>query len=202
MANCSIRGWQATCSVDNRALEGQTSDQLRSDVETDASLRHALDAADVILIGIGGADLNAGDNAVQAKACSGRDCYTPILRTFGANFAAIAREIRGLNRSALVRAISLPNSYPGAGAGIPPFITAGISRYQSTTERALVCRSMRRNGGRCADVVRAFNGPSANEDAYESGLLTKDPCCYPSGKGQQLIANRLIDLGIDELAQS
>jgi hypothetical protein len=45
---------------------------------------------------------------------------------------------------------------------------------------------------RCADVVRAFNGHSANADAYARGLLTKDPCCYPSAKEQQLIAQLLV----------
>jgi hypothetical protein len=61
---------------------------------------------------------------------------------------------------------------------------------------------MRKVGGLCADVVRAFNGPSAVEDAYASGLLTKDPCCYPSGKGQQLMATLLIDLGTSGLGSS
>jgi hypothetical protein len=185
--------------VDNRAVEGQTSDDLRNAVTGDDALRQALAKADVVLIGLGGADLNAGDDALQTKRCDGRACYTLILRRFGENITAITAEIHRLNPVAVLRAISLPNGYPGAGDAIPSFITADISRYQSTTERALVCQAMQTNGGRCADVVRAFNGPSANDDAYTSGLMTKDPCCYPSGKGQQLMASLLIKLGTNGL---
>ena len=29
--------------------------------------------------------------------------------------------------------------------------------------------------------------------------MTKDPCCYPSGKGQQLMASLLIQLGTNGL---
>jgi lysophospholipase L1-like esterase len=193
------RKLSAVVHVDNRAVEGQTSDELRNAVIGDDALRQALAKADVVLVGTGGADLNAGDDALQANQCDGRACYRPILRRFGENISAIATEVHQLNRSALLRAISLPNGYPGAGDAIPPFITAAISRYESTMERALVCQAMQRNGGRCADVVRGFNGPSANEDAYTSGLMTKDPCCYPSGKGQQLMAGLLIKLGTDGL---
>ena len=153
--------------VDNLAVEGQTSDELRNAVAGDDALRQALAKADVVLIGLGGADLNAGDDALQAKQCDGRVCYTPILRRFGENITAIATEIHRLNDTALLRAISLPNGYPGAGDAIPPFITADISRYQSTAERAMVCQAMQVSGGRCADVVRAFNGPSANRERFD-----------------------------------
>ncbi|HEX4698878.1 MAG TPA: hypothetical protein VH857_05900 [Actinomycetes bacterium] len=55
---------------------------------------------------------------------------------------------------------------------------------------------MRSHGGRCVDALRAFNGAKADADAYATGLLTKDPCCYPSDKGQQLIAQLLIASGV------
>jgi lysophospholipase L1-like esterase len=183
-------------NVDNHAEEGKTSDQLRSDLTGDAALRRALGSADVILIGIGGADLNAGDDALNAGGCAGRRCYDPVLRTFEVNIKAIARQVRRLAARALLRAISLPNFFPGAGDAIPSFVTADLSRYQVTAERASVCQAMRANDGQCVDVVRAFNGNDANADAYASGLLTKDPCCYPSAKGQELIARLLAASGL------
>jgi len=61
---------------------------------------------------------------------------------------------------------------------------------------------MRSNGGRCIDVVTAFNGPSGDGDAYAKGFMTKNPCCYPSGKGQQLIAQLLIQTGVRGLSLS
>jgi lysophospholipase L1-like esterase len=182
--------------VDNQAVEGKTSQQLLEEVTNDAGLQRTLADADVILIGIGGADLNAGDNALSEGRCQGRNCYTAILRRFDSNISAIAGEVRRLAPSALVRAISLPDVFPGAGAVIPAFITADISLYEVKAQRTSVCRAMSANGGRCADAVRAFNGPSGKADAYRPGLVTRDPCCYPSGKGQQWIARLLIDTGI------
>src|SRR5262249_10161921 len=112
---------------DNRAVGGQTSAQLRSALRQDDALQHEVAGAGVVLNGIGGADLNAGDDALSAGACTGRVCYTKILRRFDANISSIASEIRHLAPGALVRAMSLPNAFPGAGAVIPPFITADIS---------------------------------------------------------------------------
>jgi len=189
-------------SVDNHAAEGKTSDQLRSEVTDDDSLRQALSDADVILIGIGGADLNAGDDALSAGRCKGRRCYDQVLRTFDGNVKAIARELRRLAPTALLRAISLPNVVPGGGDEIPSFITADIAHYQVTAQRAAICQAMRSNGGLCADAVRAFNGPNANADAYASGLLTKNPCCYPSAKGQQLMARLLVETGLPGLQRA
>jgi len=192
----------SSVAVNNRAAEGETSDQLRQAVTDESELRQTVARADVILIGIGGADLNAGDDALSAGSCQGTDCYTGVLRHFDTNISAIAHELRRLAPSALLRAISLPNVFPGAGAAIPAFITADISRHEVTAQRSSVCRAMLANGGRCADAVKAFNGQAANADAYRPGLLTKDPCCYPSGRGQQLIARLLIATGIQGLSDS
>ena len=189
-------------AVDNEAAEGQTTDQLLSDLARDPALRQALAGADVVLIGIGGADLNAGDEALNTGSCRGRGCYTDILRRFDANILAIASDVRQLAPRALMRAMSLPNAFPGAGSAVPSFATADISRYQARSERASVCRAMRSSGGRCVDVVAAFNGPRGDGDAYVQGLMTKDPCCYPSAKGQQLIAQLLIAQGLKGLPQT
>lgn len=186
-------------TVDNLATEGATSDQLRVSVTTDDALRRLLSSADVILIGVGGADLNAGDDALSAGQCTGRQCYAGILRTFAANIEAIATEVRHLAPSALLRAMSLPDGFPGAGSAFPPFATADVSRYQVTEERAAVCHAMQSSGGRCIDVVRAFNGAKGTADAYASGLMTKNPCCYPSSDGQQLIARLLLATGLSGL---
>jgi hypothetical protein len=58
---------------------------------------------------------------------------------------------------------------------------------------------VRKHGGDCIDVVRAFNGSSGTGEAYQAGLMTKDPCCYPSAKGQQLMAQLLYRLGLGPL---
>ena len=102
--------------VDNLAVEGKTSAQLRSEVTDDQSLRQALSRADVILIGIGGADLNAGDDALSAGLCKGRRCLHDQPRhMFDENVQAIAHEVRRIAPAALMRAITLPNVVPGGG---------------------------------------------------------------------------------------
>jgi hypothetical protein len=42
----------------------------------------------------------------------------------------------------------------------------------------------------------AFDGPSGTRDAYASGLMNKVDCCYPGGKGQELIAALLLRTGL------
>lgn len=214
IGDASARGWVGRygdllraklgtdVAVTNLAMEGQTSGQLRSAVAHDQAVRQALTGADVILIGIGGADLNAGDDALSAHRCGGNDCYAPLLRQFDANISAIASEARQLAPHALLRAMSLPNGYPGAGSAFPPFATADVSRFQAISERRSVCQAMKANGGRCVDVITAFNGPGGDGDAYAEGFMTKDPCCYPSGKGQELIAQLLIKTGVHGLSPS
>ncbi len=182
-------------SVQNLAAEGQTSRELLDAVSHDDVVRKLIRTADVVLVGIGGADLNAGDDAMAAGSCAGRACYADILAGFATNIAAIASQIHGLAPHALLRAMSLPNAFPGGGQVLPPSATADVSRYQVLAERGAVCHAMRAVGGRCVDVVRAFNGAHATADAYATGLMTKDPCCYPSGKGQQLIAELLLATG-------
>jgi hypothetical protein len=52
------------------------------------------------------------------------------------------------------------------------------------------------HGGLCIDDLHAFNGPSGIQNAYESGLMNIQDCCYPSAKGQQLMAELLFKTGL------
>ena len=183
--------------VTNLAVDGKTSDQLLSELRSDQTTRQDVANAEIVLIGIGGADLNAGDANLDAGTCEGKACYVPVLDRFGRNFDAIVAQVLALRSSpTVIRAITLPNGFPGAGTAFPPSATAEISPYQATTQRDLICRTMTKYGGRCVDVVRAFNGPSGTENAYKSGLMNKEDCCYPSAKGQQLIADLLFKTGL------
>jgi hypothetical protein len=55
---------------------------------------------------------------------------------------------------------------------------------------------MSHNGGRCVDVLHAFNGPAGTRNAYTRGLMNHADCCYPSAKGQQRIAQLLFETGL------
>jgi lysophospholipase L1-like esterase len=185
-------------NVTNLAVDGKTSDQLLSELQSDATTRKDVAHARIVLIGIGGADLNAGDANLQAGKCKGEACYVPVLRAFGRHFDAIVAQVHVIRGSSptVIRAIAPPNGFPGAGTAYPPFVTAQISLYQATTERQIICQTMVKYGGRCVDVVRAFNGPSGTQNAYKSGLMNLLDCCYPSAKGQQLIAHLLVKTGL------
>jgi hypothetical protein len=58
---------------------------------------------------------------------------------------------------------------------------------------------MTTHGGRCVDAFRAFNGTDGTRNAYARGWLTKNPCCYPSAMGQQIMAQLVFDSGLAPL---
>ena len=187
--------------VTNLAEEGKTSSDLLREMRSDATTRAAVKKAQVVLIGIGGADLGAGDERLHAGACEGEACYAADLRAFGhtlAATAALVRKLRG-SRQAVLRAITLPNVVPGGRDVVPPFITDALGVYQNVLLKRGICSAMKSHGGRCVDAFRKFNGAGGTQNAYAKGWLTKDPCCYPSGKGQQVMAQLVFDSGLAPL---
>lgn len=191
----------ATVLVKNLAVDGQTSDVLLRRVRSDPATRAGVKDAQVILIGCCGADLNAGDDQLSAGKCKGAACYRALLAQFAHNLDATAGLIRKLrtNDQAVLRAITLPNVVPGAADVVPSFATGAIALYQAKTLKRAICSAMAKHGGRCVDALLAFNGPAASANAYAKGLLTKHPCCYPSGSGQQLIAELVFKSGLNPL---
>jgi lysophospholipase L1-like esterase len=190
-----------TVTVTNLARGGLTSHDLLAELRSDPFTGDALGTATIVLVGIGGADLNAGDLANEAGTCKGSACYATDLRSFGRNVDRIAATVRNLRsrNEAVLRAITLPNVVPGAEGIVPPFITFGIGVYQTKTLKRYVCAAMSKHQGRCVDALTAFNGPAMTRNAYAKGLLTKNPCCYPNGKGQQLIAELVFKSGLAPL---
>jgi lysophospholipase L1-like esterase len=187
--------------VTNLAENGKTSRELLSEMRSDVSTRAAVKKAHIVLVGIGGADLGAGDARLEAGACKGEACYAADLRAFGRNLdatAALVRKLRSPN-AAVLRAITLPNVVPGARDVVPAFITQEIGVYQSKTLKLHICSAMAKHRGRCVDAFRAFNGRDGTQNAYAKGWLTKAPCCYPSGKGQQVMAELVFKTGLTPL---
>jgi lysophospholipase L1-like esterase len=187
--------------VTNLAANGKTSRELLSEVRSDRTTRAALKKAQIVLVGIGGADLGAGDERAEAGECKGEACYSADLQAFGRNLDATVAVVRKLRspRQAVLRAITLPNVVPGAEDVTPPFITPEIGVYQNNVLKQHICSAMAKHRGRCVDAYLAFNGPEGTENAYAKGWLTKDPCCYPSGKGQQVMAELVFKTGLAPL---
>jgi lysophospholipase L1-like esterase len=187
--------------VTNLAENGKTSGVLLSEMRSDPTTRGAVKKAQIVLVGIGGADLGAGDARLEARRCKGTRCYAADLRAFGRNLdatAALVRKLRSRNK-AVLRAITLPNVVPGGRDVVPSFITQEIGVYQNKTLKRYICRAMTKHRGRCVDAFRAFNGPNGTQNAYAKGWLTKAPCCYPSGKGQQVMAELVFKTGLAPL---
>jgi lysophospholipase L1-like esterase len=190
--------------VSNLAQDGKTSARLLSDLRSDATTRMKVKGAQIVLFGIGGADLNEGDDNFQAGRCRGEACYAPVLKSFARNFDAIivaVRELRGSNKTVL-RSITQPNVLTGAEDVIPQFlkpIATRIGAYQARTANDAICRSMAKHDGRCIDVLHAFNGPNGKANAYKKGLMNHQDCCYPSARGQQLMAELLFKTGLAPL---
>lgn len=189
-------------NVVQRAEDGLTSDQMLSTLKSDAGMRTEIARADIVVIGAGGADLNAGDDAWAAGTCSAEACYKDGLASFGRNIAAVAAlvaELRGGDPT-LLRAVTLPNGLTGAEDVIPMFLKPVATRlgvYQARTLRRSICSAVRSHGGNCIDVLTAFNGTKGTTDAYRLGWMNHAECCYPSGKGQQLMAELLVKTGLD-----
>lgn len=187
--------------VTNLAVNGKTSSQLLSEIRSLQTTQDVVKEAEIVLIGIGGADLGAGDERLAAGACEAEACYAADLRAFGRNLdktAALVRELLG-PKAAVLRAITLPNVIPGAQDVVPSFITQEIGVYQNKTLKRYICSAMAKNDGRCVDAYRKFNGAEGTQDAYAKGWLTKNPCCYPSGKGQQVMAELVFKTGLEPL---
>lgn len=188
-------------TVTNLARNGKTSGTLLRELRSNSFTRATVKKAHIVLFGIGGADLNAGDARWETGQCEGEACYAADLQAFGRNFGAtvaVVRKLRGSKKTVL-RAITLPNVIPGAEDVVPPFITREIGVFQNETLRQHICSAMTKHRGLCVDAFLAFNGPDGNEDAYAKGWLTKTDCCYPSGKGQQVIAELIFKTGLKPL---
>jgi lysophospholipase L1-like esterase len=187
--------------VTNLAQNGKTSDVLLSEMRSDPTTRGAVKKAEIVLVGIGGADLGAGDDRLAAGKCKAEACYAADLRAFGRNLDATAALVRKLRSpsEAVLRAITLPNVVPGAKDVVPPFITQEIGVYQNKILKRYICGAMSKHRGRCVDAFLAFNGPAGTQNAYAKGWLTKAHCCYPSGKGQQVMADLVFKTGLTPL---
>ena len=186
----------------SHATEGQTTADLLDSLRGERQIQDDVAGADIVAIGTGGADLNTGDEAYLSGSCEPRACYDKTLGDFAANIEKIVGEIEALSdgHPVVLRAITSPNVVPGAEDVIPRELVEPAKKFgllQARSLRDSTCRAVRGHGGECIDALTAFNGPSGTADAYRTGLLNHDDCCYPSSKGQQRMAELLLALGTE-----
>ncbi len=191
-------------NVTNLARNGTRSLDLVMAVQQAGDVRNAIAAADIVVLGIGGADVDTGDSLLEAGKCGGTDCYDPSIAAYGANIDAIAAEIANLRggRPTVVRAITQPNALTGAEAVIPKYlipVATEVGVHVARGFNAATCAAMAAHGGACVDVLTAINGPDGTADGYKSGLMNIADCCYPSERGHRLIADLLYKTGLAPL---
>jgi lysophospholipase L1-like esterase len=191
-------------AVTNLAREGQTSDELLSALTSDSTVQADVRSADIVLLGIGGADLNAGEDQLAAGTCKAKACFTQVFEDFTRNVdEAVAAAVRLRDgKPTVFRAVTLGNAVPGAEDLVPPYVTKEVGLYEARALRDAICAGMTKHGGRCIDGLTAFNGPDGTADAYKAGLMNRDDCCYPNDKGQQLMAELLYATGLSPLSTS
>jgi lysophospholipase L1-like esterase len=190
--------------VENRGMDGLTSSWLLDAVESDAGLRDAIARADIVVLGIGGADVNAGDDALASGSCESTACYDAVISAYASNIDALAAEIVDIRagKATVLRAITQPNVLTGAEDVIPPFlkdIATEVGVYVARGFNKATCDAMTAHDGACIDVLTAINGPDGEADGYQAGLLNLGDCCYPNENGHRLMADRLYDTGLAPL---
>jgi hypothetical protein len=90
---------------------------------------------------------------------------------------------------------------PGGEDVIPAYIQPAkeVGLYQTRGMRDAICAAMAAHDGACIDSMTAFNGADGTGDAYKTGLVSKSECCYPTEKGQRLMADLLYATGFKPL---
>ena len=185
-------------AVHNLGTNGLTSRGLVAHLQHDEAVRELVKKADVVTISVGLNDLVA-PLGYATSACGGRDnqaCFRSALAASESSWNAALSIVLLLraNRPTLIRVTDDYNAFTDAqakarlGAEKLKVFTRYLRRFN-----AYRCATARRYRSACADVGRAFNGPSTNASAYARGLIGGDG--HPSREGHRLIAVALRALG-------
>lgn len=202
-ANAIHDGTGHEVTVTNVARNGSSSADWVAAVKEDAGLRSQLAQADIVAIGLGGSELNAGDDAFASGSCKDVACYDAPLETWKTNLEGIVAEVARIraDKPTAIRAITMMNGLTGAEDVIPPFLASVATKvgvYQARGFNKATCEILEAHDGACVDLLTAFNGPDGTGDAYATGLMSK--CCYPSTKGQALMGQLLYETGLAPLS--
>ena len=173
------------------------------------SFRGQLADADVIVIGIAhnsielasdspcGGTLDANqvpDWTVMTPACA-QSSADRFRTQYDRLFAKVAEWRAG--RPTLMRTINRYDDWRGAHGLALTARDHAIVRTFISTWNAMLCAAAAQASFGCADVYRAFNGPRGDRP---SGDLLADDYTHPSDRGNAVIADTLIALGVHPLA--
>ncbi len=188
-------------SVTNLARNGWTSDDVLRRLRRDRWFRDALAGADLVTVTVGGNDLLRALRAgVAALSRGGEPLGTllTLLPRFEANWRAVLDEIVSLRApsEAALRATNYYDPLPGNAAFRIDGELAQRAHAFARAQNERMCEEAAARGFACADVYRAFNGPTGSESPAQRGFLWLDGF-HPSEEGQRLIAATVRDLGYE-----
>jgi Tol biopolymer transport system component len=179
---------------------------LLSEVTNQAERMEALADADAIVVGIAHNDVPWGhsDDACNGPADDPVDwsgftdeCIATEVARFTPQYEEVFARIATLRagRPTILRAINRYNDWIGDP---DPQAIAATSKVVAAWNR-MICGAAEANGFVCADLATRFNGPDGADPAGD--LLAPD-FTHPSDKGNEAIAEVLIQLGFTPLAEA
>lgn len=175
--------------VNNLAVSGWTSAQLREGLQHDEKIRAAVRGAQVLTWNIGGNDLRRAREQYMRGTCGGprnQDCLRLAVDNFKTNWEIIVREISTLRApGATIKTMDI--YYPFVDEDGPHF--AALNPYFTEVNRTIASTSAAA-GIPVAPAHTAFNGLAGNQDPDRLGYLTFDGY-HPGRLGHKVIADLL-----------
>ena len=169
----------------------------------------AIEDADVIIVGIAHNDvpMNRDDDACDGAGGEEPDwskftdaCIEAEIERFRGKYEAVYGTIAAARsgQATVLRTINRYNDWIGWPAHPPP--AAGVEATARVIKpwNAMLCELAEKHGFLCADISTAFNGKGGTKP---SGDLLAGDYTHPSQKGNDVIAQALVDLGFLPLFQ-
>ena len=183
-------------------------DGLLRELKSDTLRREALANADIIVVGIAHNDAAMNSNVDLCDGVNGdnpdwskynAECALASAELFRPKFESVYSQIVALRegKPTIFRTINRYNDWNGwPGHDLP---SEGVTATKEVIDawNDMICRAAEENGFVCADIYHAFNG---SDGLTPSADLVQADYTHPSYKGNELIAQVLVDLGFAPLA--
>jgi lysophospholipase L1-like esterase len=180
----------------NRTTNGGTAQQLLATMKVSEPIRTVIGRADILVIAIGGNDLEPAFEASAAGSCGGADqldCFRDITETLRATFDGMLAEIETLRdgRPTAIRLVTMANEFL-TDEGLIDVLGAEFGKTSGVTItrmlRDMQCEVAAAQHAVCVDLGLALNGPD---------LLV--PMDVQTQAGMQAVADAILATGLDEL---
>ncbi len=175
----------------DRSVGGATTDDLLTDLSSDAATRRAVAHARVVLISIGANDLYQAAAAYDAGGCAA-SCYQPQVSAMAARLKLIlsfVHELRG-SRPQTVMVLNYWNVFLAGDVATDVETPAYIAWSNTLTDAAnqAICQQASDAGAVCIDLKAAF----ADRAGANLTPLLADDGDHPDAMGESVIVDQLL----------